>query len=165
MGSAAMAEYLLFVRLDSGSLVQYGDPPRRSLHFQVRSVSLVTRAAESIETADQRQVGPQSLRPGEISRRDLEARSGPCGADEIVRSKNQESLWAAVAAHRDHCPNRFQVLWGVLCRAIRYPGASSSPVGASPVLAVACTVRLGSNSYSIRQEALIRCRAAAKMRK
>jgi hypothetical protein len=45
-----MAEYLLFVRLDSRSLVQYGDPPRRSLHFQVRSVSLVTRAAESIET-------------------------------------------------------------------------------------------------------------------
>ena len=38
-----------------------------------------------------------------------------------MRSKNQESLWAAVAAHRDHCPNRFQVLWGVLCRASRVP--------------------------------------------
>ena len=141
MGSAAMAEYLLFVRLDSGSLVQYGDPPRRSLHFQVRSVSLGTRAAESIETADQRQVGPQSLRPGEISRRDLEARSGPCGADEIVRSKNQESLWAAVAAHRDHCPNRFQVLWDVLCRAI--PGASFA-LKMKCVAGVACTVRLNS---------------------
>ena len=61
MGSAAMAEYLLLVRLDSWSLVQYGHPPRRSLHFQVRSVSLGTRVAESFETTDQRQVGPQAL--------------------------------------------------------------------------------------------------------
>ena len=35
----------------------------------------------------------------DLRRFDL-ARSDPCVADEVVRSQNQESSWAAVAAHR-----------------------------------------------------------------
>ena len=50
----------------------------------------------------------------DLRRFDL-ARSDPCVADEVVRSQNQESSWAAVAAHRalselrtasNACPDR-----------------------------------------------------------